>query len=147
MMRGAFAPQLLRSLALVLLSACFAWFAEAAQPGRATALLVCQSFGDGPRLECTLQIAHAGLPLEGAQVKLGAHMPSMPMAHSVKPIAAQATGTPGEYRGVMTLEMEGVWAVTIDVAAAKWRDRIVKTVDVTDCEPNKRCPALPPAKR
>ncbi len=111
---------------------------------RADASLQCVSYGDGPQLECVVQLRRAGQPLADAQVKLGAHMPSMPMAHSVRPVAAQPSAQAGEYRGVLGLEMEGTWAVTIDVAAGDLRDRIVRVVNVVDCEPKQRCPAPPP---
>jgi branched-chain amino acid transport system permease protein len=116
-----------------------------AAPPRVSATLHCVSYGVGPLLECTVQLRRAGQPLSDAQVKLGAHMPSMPMAHSVKPVAAAATATAGEYRGVLELEMEGVWAVAIDVSGKDLRDRIVMPVSVGDCETNKRCVA-PPAR-
>jgi branched-chain amino acid transport system permease protein len=112
---------------------------------RAQATLTCTSHGDGPQLDCVLQLRQAGQPLSGAQVKVGAHMPSMPMAHSVKPVAATAGDAAGEYRAALMLEMEGVWALSIDVSVPPLRDRIVKTLDVADCPRAQRCPALPPS--
>lgn len=113
---------------------------------RVNAELSCVSYGDGPQLDCTVLLRQARAPLANAQVKLGAHMPSMPMAHSVRPIVARATTSPGEYQAVLTLEMEGTWAVEIDIAGSV-RDRVVKTVNVFDCDAGKRCPALPPGSK
>lgn len=101
--------------------------------------LDCTSFGDGPQLDCTLQASADGAPLDNARITLAASMPSMPMAHSVTPVAAQPTGRSGEYRGVLQLEMTGAWTVQIDFAAPM-RDRLVRSVIVDDCAPRQRCP-------
>lgn len=110
--------------------------------------LQCVVFGMGPQLECTVRLRAGGAPLAGAQVTLGASMPSMPMAHTVQPAAATPTGRPGEYRGRLALEMNGVWAVQIDVAGPA-RDRVVRPLRIDDCEGERRCPAPPatPARR
>ena len=81
-----------------------------------------------------------GAPLQGARVTLGATMPSMPMAHSVAPAVAAPTGQPGEYRGLLQLEMPGVWAVQVDVAGPL-RDRAVRPLMVDACAAQQRCPA------
>ena len=102
--------------------------------------LQCEAFGMGPQLECTVRLRASGAPLVGAQVTLGASMPSMPMAHTVKPAAAAApTGQPGEYRGRLELQMTGVWAVQVDVAGPL-RDRVVRPLRIDDCEGDRRCP-------
>ena len=101
--------------------------------------LQCEAFGLGPQLECTVRLRAGGAPLAGAQVTLGAIMPSMPMVHSVKPAAAVPTGKPGEYRGRLALEMNGVWAVQVDVAGPV-RDRVVRPLRIDDCEGGRRCP-------
>ena len=105
--------------------------------------LQCVAFGTGPQLECTVRLRAGGAPLAGAQVPLGAAMPSMPMAHTVKPAAAVHTGQPGEYRGRLALEMTGVWAVQVDVAKPV-RDRVVRPLRIDECEDGRRC-AVPPA--
>ncbi len=105
--------------------------------------LQCVAFGMGPQLECTVRLRSAdGQPLVGADVTLGATMPSMPMAHQVKPASAAPTGTPGEYRGRLGLEMTGAWAVQVDVAGPL-RDRVARTLQVDQCEGDRRC-AVPP---
>ena len=106
---------------------------------RAQVDAACVAWGTGPMLECTVRVAREALPLDGLQVTLGASMPSMPMAHSVRPVKAVATGRPGEYRGTLELEMNGAWALQIDLAGAL-RDRVVRTFDVDECEGDRRCP-------
>lgn len=125
-------------LCLVLLGACA--LSAAAQSTRAKVDLRCEAVGRGPTLECvTLIAATDGKPIDGAQVQLGATMPSMAMAHHVKTVTAAPTGKPGEYRGTLVLEMSGVWAVQIDVAGPL-RDRAVVRVQADECKANeKRC--------
>ncbi|MEW5887595.1 MAG: FixH family protein [Pseudomonadota bacterium] len=132
-----------RSLSIALAVASTAALAAGARP---RVELQCESFGDGPQLDCTVRLRAAdGAPLKDAKVTLGASMPSMPMAHSVRPVAAAATAKPGEYRGVLELQMTGVWAVQIDIAGAA-RERVVLRLRIDECPDDKRCPA-PPARQ
>lgn len=133
-MRTHLAASLLTSLALAL--------GTANAAPRPQVSLSCVAHGAGPQLECTVRAAREGTPLAGLQVTLGASMPSMPMAHSVRPVVAAPTGRPGEYRGVLALEMSGAWAVQIDLAGSA-RDRVVRTLAVEECEGDRRCPVQP----
>jgi len=63
-------------------------------------------------------------PIQGAAIVVGADMPSMPMAHNVKPVHVEPTGKPGEYRFRITLEMHGEWALKIRLAKPR-QDLIV----------------------
>jgi hypothetical protein len=110
--------------------------------------LACVAHGMGPLLDCTVRVAAAGAPLADAKVTLGASMPSMPMAHTVKPVVAVPTGRPGEFRGTLQLEMNGDWAVHVDLAGPV-RDRVVRVLAVDECEGDRRCPVAParPAAR
>jgi len=63
-------------------------------------------------------------PLSGAQVTVGADMPSMPMAHNVKPVQAQPAQAPGEYKAKVDLEMLGVWAVKLRLSGPV-RDQLI----------------------
>ena len=100
----------------------------------------------GPLLDCTVRLRGAdGQPLPGAGVTLGATMPSMPMAHTVKPVKALPTAVPGEYRGQLTLEMSGAWAIEIDLTGPV-RERVVRVLMAEECDGDGRCPA-PPARR
>jgi hypothetical protein len=58
-------------------------------------------------------LMRGGRPLEGADVTVGADMPSMPMAHSVRPAKATPGAKPGEYKARLTLEMLGEWAIKV----------------------------------
>lgn len=66
--------------------------------------------------DCTVKLTRNGQPLSGAQVTVGADMPSMPMAHNVKPVKAKAGKAPGEYEAKLDLEMLGEWAVKLRLA-------------------------------
>lgn len=118
----------------------------AAQSRRPQVDLACEAHGMGPLLDCTVRLRTPdGKPLSGAAVTLGATMPSMPMAHTVKPVKALPTAAPGEYRGRLTLEMSGAWAIEIDLAGPV-RDRVVRVLQAEECDGDGRCPA-PPARR
>lgn len=78
--------------------------------------LACKSTGTDFVYDCAIRLSRDGKPLERAQVTMSADMPSMPMAHIVKPVKAQAGRKPGEYRAKLDLEMLGVWAVTLHLA-------------------------------
>ena len=131
------------------LACCIALLAPV--PGALAALrpvvdLQCVAHGSGPQLDCTARVTTDGAPLNAAQLTLGASMPSMPMAHSVKPVPALPTGKPGEYRATLQLEMSGDWAVQLDLAGPP-RERIVRVLRVDDCPGDQRCPAaLAPAR-
>jgi YtkA-like len=111
-----------------------------AQTPRAKVDLRCDAVAIGPTLDCLVQLAtREGQPLNGAQVQLGATMPSMPMAHRVKPAVAAATGKPGEYRGTLELEMSGVWALQVDINGPL-RDRAIVRLQADECpDGHKRC--------
>ena len=47
--------------------------------------------------DCVIRLKRAGQPLTGADITVGADMPSMPMAHNVKPVKAKPGKAPGEY--------------------------------------------------
>ena len=63
--------------------------------------------------DCTIKLARSGRPLAGAAITVGADMPSMPMAHNVKPVKAKPGKAPGEYEAKLDLEMLGEWAVKL----------------------------------
>ena len=51
-------------------------------------------------------------PIEGAAFKVNADMPTMPLAHNVRPIRPEPVeGKPGSYEGRLELEMPGEWAI------------------------------------
>lgn len=88
------------------------------------AKLDCRYTGTDFVYDCKIALERGGQPLSGAQITVGADMPSMPMAHNIKPVQATPTGTPGEYRARLDLEMTGEWAVKLRIAGPV-RDQLV----------------------
>ena len=122
----------------LLLAAC----APAAAAERLQLALRCDSFGSGPSLDCTLRLADAaGRPVRGATVTLAAHMPSMPLAHRVRPARARASAEAGVYQARLELEMPGLWALDIEVAATR-RERLLRRLHVEPCAAGRRCRAI-----
>ncbi len=66
----------------------------------------------------------SGKPMEGAKFEVGADMPSMSMAHNVKPVMAMPGEKPGTYHVRIQLEMYGEWALKIDLKEPM-RDRLI----------------------
>ncbi|HEU4351216.1 MAG TPA: FixH family protein [Burkholderiales bacterium] len=102
----------MRSLAALLII----FFSGTAIAQKLDGKLDCKYAGTDFIYDCTITLQRGGQPLSGAQVTVGADMPSMPMAHNIKPIKAAPTGTPGEYRARLDLEMTGEWAVKLRIA-------------------------------
>jgi len=78
-----------------------------------------------------LREAKSGKPVGGADVSVSADMPSMPMAHNVKPVKATPGKAPGEYRARIELEMFGEWALKLNVRGPA-RDVVVKKFDARE---------------
>ena len=77
--------------------------------------------------ECrfVLKEVKSGRLVSGALLSIGADMPSMPMAHNLKPVRAAPGAAPGEYSARIELEMFGDWALKLNVRGPV-RDVIVK---------------------
>jgi hypothetical protein len=86
--------------------------------------LRCKPTGTDFVYDCTIRVTRGGKPVEGARITVGADMPSMPMAHNIKPVKAQPAQAPGEYRAKLDLEMLGVWAVKLRLAGPV-RDQLI----------------------
>lgn len=100
----------------------------------------CQSHGMGPLLNCSVLIKQKdGAAISNAQVMLSALMPSMPMAHTIKPVKAQPGTSLGRYEATLTLEMLGVWSVDVDISGPV-RDKVSKNMMVVECPESGRCP-------
>ncbi len=99
-----------------------AWAAE-----RAKATVDCRPTEHKLVYDCAVSLAgrKSGQPLDGATLVIGADMPSMAMAHNVRPVTAMPTGQPGGYHARIELEMHGEWALRLDVSGPT-RDRIVR---------------------
>ena len=98
----------------------------AAAQERMGADVSCKRVGQTMEYDCLLMLKGklSGHPIQGAGIVVGADMPAMPMAHNIKPVRAQATGKPGEYKFRIALEMHGEWALKIRLAKPR-QDLIV----------------------
>ncbi len=73
---------------------------------------------------CTVMLMRDGKPLTGADIMIKADMPSMPLAHNVKPVPANAARhLAGRYDFEIELEMFGEWRFVYDLAKP-FRDRL-----------------------
>jgi len=104
-----------------------------AQNIRAKADVVCEPTKESLKYDCKIKLvdARTNAPLAGVTLTVGADMPSMPGAHNVRAVTAEAQGVPGTYRAVLELEMTGVWALHLNIAGAT-RDRVVKVLRFGD---------------
>lgn len=102
----------MRVLAFLLLAS----LALPALAQRPQAALECRPTPTDFVYDCTIHLRRGGKPLSGVEVTVGADMPSMPMAHNVKPAQAQAGDRPGDYRVMLDLEMLGDWTVKLRLA-------------------------------
>ena len=96
---------------VLMLLACGAARPAAAQPVEAS--IGCTPAAGRFVYDCTIRLPRHGEAVSGAQFTVGADMPSMPMAHSVRPAKARPGTKPGEYRARLDLEMLGEWAIKL----------------------------------
>lgn len=108
-----------KSALLLILLALPLSFPSWAQKTQAT--LACKPTGTDFVYDCVIRLAPA---VPGVQVTLGADMPSMPMAHNIRPVRAKPGKAPGEYHARLELEMQGEWAVKLRLSGAV-RDQLV----------------------
>ena len=115
---------MIRAVSIAALLACAALPAHAQE--RMGADVSCTRVGATMQYDCLLMLKgmQSGQPIQGAAIVVGADMPTMPMAHNVTPVKAEATGKPGEYRFRIALEMHGEWALKIRLAQPR-QDLIV----------------------
>jgi len=100
------------------------WMPGMALAQQTRAEMECKPTGKDLIFDCVIRLARAGQPLGGAQLMVGADMPSMPMTHNVKPVKARPGKEPGEYLVRLDLEMQGEWAVKLRLASPM-RDQLV----------------------
>ena len=84
---------------------------------RLDAELQCTPTGTDFVYDCLVRLSRGAEPLSGARVSIGADMPSMPMAHNVRPVKATPAERPGEYRARLDLDMLGEWAIKLRISA------------------------------
>ena len=98
---------------------------------RVDANLDCKYTGKDFIYDCVIRLSRGGEPLSGAQLSVGADMPSMPMAHSIKPVKARSGKKPGEYAARLDLEMPGEWRVKLRLAGPV-RDLLIVHYNFTE---------------
>ncbi|MBR1143079.1 FixH family protein [Bradyrhizobium sp. AUGA SZCCT0431] len=96
---------------------------------KARAEVSCAATAKPLEYDCTIKLSdsRSGAALTDVEVTVRADMPSMPMAHNVKPAKAMPGNEPGTYRAHIKLEMHGDWVVKLDLVGPV-RDRIVKSM-------------------
>jgi hypothetical protein len=132
-------PQILTGALLALLAA-----TPSLAQDRARATVACKPTGEKLTYDCAIDLkdAKSGAAIANAAIMVGADMPSMPMAHNVKPVAAKAGAAPGAYEARLVLEMHGDWAVHVTVETPL-RDKLVQLLNFT---PNAVTAATRPAR-
>jgi hypothetical protein len=97
--------------------------------------------------DCIIKLANSrtGEPLSGLTLTVGADMPSMAGAHTVRPVKATEEPDKGTYRARIELEMHGDWALRLDISGAV-RDRVVKLLRFESDRVGEATPAPPPAR-
>jgi branched-chain amino acid transport system permease protein len=100
---------------------------------RAKADVTCAPAKETLLYECRIKLSNArtGEPLTGVDLRVGADMPSMPGAHSVRPVKAIAGPEAGTYAARLELEMHGDWALRLDLSGPV-RDRVIKVMRFDD---------------
>ena len=88
------------------------------------AAMDCRFTGTDFVYDCRLRLERGGQPLDGVRISIGADMPSMPMAHNIRPVLARAGKQPGEYEARLDLDMIGEWAIKLRLSGPV-RDQVV----------------------
>ncbi len=107
--------------------------ATAAAGERVKADIDCAPTAEKMVYDCMIMLTgkKTGTPIEGAEVTVNADMPSMAMAHNVRPVKAMPMGGPGGYHARIELEMYGQWALTLDVEGPT-RDKVIEKLQFGD---------------
>ncbi len=119
----------MKRMAILAIVAAATWsMAGPAEAGeRAKADVQCQQTDKDFVYDCTIMLIgkKSGKPLADAKIVIKAEMPSMAMAHTIRPVTATAGEMPGQYKATLELEMYGEWALILDVSGPT-RDRIIQ---------------------
>ena len=91
---------------------------SAAAAQRARGEIDCVHTGTDFVYDCVIRIKKGNAPVPSLSISVGADMPSMPMAHNVRPVKARPGAAPGEYRARLDLDMPGEWAVKLRLSGA-----------------------------
>ena len=78
---------------------------------------------------CLVQITNNGKPAPNSIATVGADMPSMPMAHNIKPVPIFSNNIQlGEYQFEIELEMRGRWMFEYNFSNPK-KNRVFEKLD------------------
>jgi YtkA-like len=112
---------------------------------RAKADVSCQPTAEKLQYDCIIKLANSRTnePLSGLTLTVGADMPSMPGAHSVRPAMATEDSNKGTYRARIALEMHGDWALRLNLSGSI-RDRVVKVLRFEDGRVGEAVPVRKP---
>ena len=93
---------------------------------RAKAIVTCQPAEARLEYECRILLTgrKSGQPITGAKILVKADMPSMAMAHNVRPVHAVPVSTPGMYKMRIKLEMFGEWTLRLKISGPM-RDLVI----------------------
>ena len=136
------APSLCIAAAIAMLT--FGACERAHAQARAKADISCQPGSEKLHYDCVIKLANSrtGEPLPGVRLTVGADMPSMPAAHNVRPVQAIEAQEKGTYTVRIVIEMQGDWALRLDVSGPV-RDRVVKVLRFESDRVGEPSPALP----
>ena len=100
---------------------------------RSEAEVSCKATDQKLVYECTISLTgkKSKVPVSDAELTVGAQMPSMPGAHNVRPVVAEAMEATGSYQIQIGLEMMGEWVLLIDLTKPS-RDRITKKLHFSE---------------
>lgn len=93
---------------------------------RARAGVECTPASKKLTYDCLIMLTgrKSGAAMDGVEFTVKTDMPSMPMAHNMKPVKAVPTGKPGMYYARFEIEMHGEWILKMDVSSPA-RDTII----------------------
>lgn len=123
------------SALLVPLAVALALATQARAAERLKAEVNCMPAGESLVYDCKISLSgrKSGEPVTGANIVVDADMPSMAMAHNIKPVVAEPADEPGAYHARLHLEMPGEWALRLKVSGPA-RDLIVHVMEFGEGE-------------
>ena len=104
--------------------------ASVTQADMITTQTTCMTHEQALTYMCKVNLSHHGEPATNIGISVSAVMPSMPMAHNIKPVLAiPVADVPGQYMFVLELEMKGTWRLVYNITRP-FVDRLHETLMV-----------------
>ncbi|MDP6967723.1 MAG: FixH family protein [Gammaproteobacteria bacterium] len=83
-----------------------------------TTKTTCMAHAQDLTYMCKVNLSRHGHPVTDASISVSADMPSMPMAHNIKPVMAlPVADMAGQYMYEMELEMAGTWRLIYHISS------------------------------